>query len=437
MMMLDSKIPPHDDEAERATLGALILDNNTIDTALQYLRPDSFYSGANKRIFQAIIDLFNQGHTPDILTVKDKLTQTGELEQSGGATYVASLTSVVPSTANIEYYAKIVLDRSIRRSLFYTAHQIIKDIFDETIGYQDLLERVQKKLFELIDDSQSYTIKSLKDIVPGIINEVIERSKSGEMLTGIPSGFEKLDEMTAGFQHSDFVVIGARTSVGKTALALSMAAYITVKKHIPAAFFSLEMTDAALVRRLLAGEARVDAKRIKTGFLKTSDFPKLAEGAAILYEAPLYIMASPNMPLLDLRAQARRLRLQQKVEIIFIDYLTLITPENAKREQWQQFAEISKSLKSLARELNIPIVALSQLNRETNEKEPQLSNIRASGAIEQDADLVIFLEREKGAMDAKLNIAKQRDGETGKIDIVFLPEYTRFENLEKERGSYV
>jgi replicative DNA helicase len=432
---MDNKIPPHDDEAERATLGSLLLNNNTIDTALQYLRPDNFYSGANKRIYRVIIELFNQGHNSDIITVKDKLTQTGELDQSGGASYVASLTNEVPSPANIEYYAKIVLDRSIRRTLFYTAHQIITDIFNESIEYRSLLEQVQQKLFELIDNSQALSSKVLKDIVPLVIDELVERAKSGGTITGIPSGFEKLDDMTSGFQPSDFIIIGARPSIGKTALALSMAAHISVKNHIPAAFFSLEMTDAALVRRLLAGEARVDAKRIKTGILKTSDFHKLVEGAAVLYEAPLHIIASPNMPLLDLRAQARRLRLQHKVEIIFIDYLTLISPEKENKylQPFDQFAAISKSLKSLARELNIPIVVLSQLNRDTKEKEPQLSNIRASGAIEQDADLVIFLEREKGATDAKLNIAKQRDGETGKIDIVFMPEYTRFENLEKER----
>jgi replicative DNA helicase len=431
MKEIDDKTPPYNEEAERAVLGALMLDTKSIDIALQFLRPNDFYSGAHKRIFKAIIDLFNQGHTPDIITVKDKLIQTGELDQSGGVAYVASLTNVVPSSANMDYYAKIVLNCSIRRSLFYTAHQIIRDVFDETIEYKTFLEQVQQKLFELIDNNQTYSGKILREIIPLLIDEIAERSKSGDMLTGIPSGFEKLDDMTGGFQPSDFIVIGARPSVGKTALALSMAAHISVKKHIPAAFFSLEMTDIALARRLLSGEARLEAKKIKTGFLKTSDYPKLTEGAAHLYEAPLYIIAVPNMELLDLRAQARLLRLQHKVEIIFIDYLTMITPENTKIQSFDQFAAVSKSLKSLARELNIPIVVLSQLNREAKEKEAQLSNIRASGAIEQDADLVIFIEREKGAMDAKLNIVKQRDGETGKIDIVFMPEYTRFENLAR------
>jgi replicative DNA helicase len=430
--MLKDKIPPHDDEAERATLGALMISGDAITTALQYLRPDNFYSGANKRIYQAIIDLFNQGHRADILTVTEALRQTGELENSGGPAYVASLPDVVPSASNIGYYAQIVRDRSVRRTLFDIAGQIVADVFDETTDYRTILEQIQQKIFGLTENNQPRSYKTLKAIVPEVVKEIEEQVKSGNSLTGVPTGFGRLDDMTGGFQRSDFIVIGARPSVGKTALALSMASYISVKKKIPSAFFSLEMPDKALVRRMLAGESRIDAKRLKTGFLKNSEFPKIGEAAGLLYEAPFYVVDSPNMRLLDLRAQARRLRIQEKVEIIFIDYMTLVTPENTKLQTFDQFAEVSKSLKSLARELDIPIVVLSQLNRSIKENEPDLSNIRASGAIEQDADVVIFLEREKGATKAKLNIAKQRNGETGKIDIVFLPQYTKFENLERE-----
>jgi replicative DNA helicase len=427
-----NRTPPHDDEAERAVLGALLQDKDALEITEQYLDGDDFYSGANSRIYQVIRDLVQRGYAADIITVRSALEQNGGLDAAGGPAYIASLTSVVPTIANTEYYAKIVFACSVKRALFKAANTIIDGVFDESVEYGEILDKAQRDIFRIAENKNEITYKKLKAIIPPFIEKVEERSKSGNAITGVPSGFGKLDEMTSGFQPSDFIVIGARPSVGKTALALSMAAHIAIKKKIPAAFFSLEMADSALLLRLFAGEARIDAKRLKTGFLKSDDFPKLVDTAGLLYDAPLYTVATPNMKFSDLRSQARRLRLHEKVEIIFIDYLTLVTPENTRLQTFDQFAEISKSMKGLARELDIPIVVLSQLNRQTSDKGAQLSNIRASGAIEQDADLVMFLERKIGETAAKINVVKQRQGEVGVVDIVFLPHYTRFENIARE-----
>jgi replicative DNA helicase len=427
-----NKIPPHDDEAERAILGALLLDKNALEITEEFLTGDDFYSGANKRIYQVVGGLLHKGYVADIITVAAELKQNGELDTAGGYGYIASLTSVVPSIANIEYYAKVVFACSVKRSLFRIANLIIDKVFDESVEYGEILEKAQQDIFGIVENKKGIVYKKLDKIVPLFIDKTEERIKSGSSLTGIPSGFSKLDEMTSGFQPSDFIVIGARPSVGKTALALSMAAHIAVKKKIPAAFFSLEMNDLSLLLRLFAGESRIDATRLRNGFLTSGDFRKLGDAAGNLFEAPLYIIDTPNMKLFDLRSQARRLRLHEKVEIIFIDYLTLVTPDNTKLQTFDQFAEISKSIKSLARELEIPIVVLSQLNRQTSDKGAQLNNIRASGAIEQDADLVMFLERKQGESEAKINVVKQRQGEVGYVDIVFLKQYTRFESLAKE-----
>jgi replicative DNA helicase len=427
-----NRMPPHDDEAERAVLGALLQDKDALEITEQYLDSGDFYSGANRRIYQAIRDLMQRGYAADIITVRSTLEQNGGLDTVGGPAYIASLTSVVPTIANTEYYAKIVFACSVKRALFRAAGAIIDGVFDESVEYGEILDKAQRDIFSIAENKKEITYKKLKDLVPVFIEKVEERSKSGNALTGVPSGFSKLDDMTSGFQASDYIVIGARPSVGKTALALSMAAHIAIKKKIPAAFFSLEMPDISLLERLFAGESRIDAKRLKTGFLKSDDFPKLVATAGLLYDAPLYIVATPNMKLSDLRSQARRLKLHEKVAIIFIDYLTLVTPENTKLQTFDQFAEISKSLKSLARELDIPLVVLSQLNRQTSEKGAQLSNIRASGAIEQDADLIMFLERKVGETAARINVVKQRQGEVGEVDLVFLPHYTRFENLARE-----
>jgi replicative DNA helicase len=442
---LKDKIPPHNEEAEKATLGAMLLDADAVPVAMQYLKPGDFYINRNRRVFEAVRTLSDQGLKADIITIVEELRRTGELDGAGGPAYVASLTNVVPTTANIEYYAKVVQDGSLRRALVRVSNETVAKSFDQSQESRVILEETQQRIFELTDSRQTLTFKSIKELIPPVISLIEARYQSKNLYTGVPSGFDDLDQYTSGFQPSELIIIGARPSIGKTALALTMATNIAIHKKIPTAFFTLEMSDVALVQRLISGEANIESNALRLGRLKPSEFSKLLDAAGKIYEAPLYIVDMPNMKLLDLRSQARRLRAQQKVEIIFVDYLTLISSENAQLPRHEQVAEISRSLKSLARELGIPIVALSQVRREVEGKRgehsgrPGLADLRESGSIEQDADLVIFLHRarslEQGAGDdpaalgtipTELIIAKQRNGPVGIVNIVFHARFAKF-----------
>jgi len=440
---LKDKVPPHNSEAEQATLGALLLDAEAVGTVIRYLRPDSFYSLQNQKIFQAIISLFNKGQRSDILTITEELRQSGILDTAGGPGYIASLTDTVPTSANVEYYAKVVLENSVRRSLLNISNKIIASAYDQATESRAVLEDAQKRIFELTDANQSATFKTPKEIIPRAIEAIEKLYHTRDAFTGIPSGLIELDQMTSGFQKSELIIIGARPSVGKTALALTMAAHTAIKEKIPTAFFSLEMSDMQLMQRLISSESKIPSEKIRTGLLKMGDFQSIQDAAGHIYDAPLYIVDMPNMKLLDLRAMARRLRAQFDVQIIFIDYLTLISSENSMIPRHEQIAEVSRSLKSLARELNIPVVALSQVRRDAEGKKPMLADLRESGSIEQDADVVMFLHRERvssskdgsdrdQAIDTELIVAKQRNGPIGDIDILFLPRYTKF--VSKTQG---
>ncbi len=440
---LKDKIPPYNEEAEEATLGALLLDSEALTTVLRYLRPEDFYKTANKKIYQAIINLFNKSEAIDLITVTEELKTNGELESVGGAAYISRLTSIVPTSANVEYYAQIVQTCSIRRNLARIASGIIAQAHDESLEIGYIIEEAERKIFEITERQHTASYLEAKDIVAQAIKIIEKLYGTKDSYTGIPTGFSKLDNYTSGFQNSEFIVIGARPSVGKTALALTMAANMSIRYKIPVGFFTLEMSSLALMQRLLSSEARLDSQKIRAGLLKPSDFQKLTEAAGKIYEAPLYIDDTPNLKLLDLRAQARRMKSQHNVAIIFIDYLTLITSENKDIPRHEQIAEISRSLKALARELKIPIVALSQVKRETEGKRPTLADLRESGSIEQDADVVLFLHRNKGqegspeeaeikGTETELIIAKQRNGPIGTIKIAFIARYTKFEPLTRE-----
>jgi replicative DNA helicase len=442
---LKDKLPPHNDDAERATLGAMFLDADAIPAAQQYIQPDDFYSAANGRIYKAILSLYDGGNRADDITVRDMLQRTGELDLSGGIAYISGLTDAAPTSANIEYYAKLVQDCSLRRSLIRTAAKIGVSGYDISEDAQLLLEKAQQSIFDLTYRKSILTFRSLHETVPEAFNNIEKLSKAQAAFTGVPSGFDDLDRMTSGFQNSEMVVIGARPSIGKTALALNMAANVTIHEHRPAAFFSLEMTDIALTTRIISSEAHIDSHSLRTGFLKSGDITKIADAAGNIYEAPLYIVDMPNMKLFDLRTQARRLRALKQVEIIFIDYIGLITLGNSNAPRYEQVSEISRSLKSLARELNIPIVVLSQLSRTIDQKSerPNLASLRESGAIEQDADVVMFLHRDRkqeGDANApppevqptELIIAKQRNGPVGTVNLGFRPKYTQFTLLARE-----
>ena len=431
---LRDSIPPHNIDAEVATLGALLLDPEALSTVLRYLRADDFYRAAHRKVYQSILALFDRNEAIDLITLSDELNRIGELEACGGMARISQLTSAVPTSANVEYYARIVQALSMRRELQRIAASIISDSFDDSREVRYIIEEAERRIFEITDRQQTGSFRLAREIINQTVDAIERLYHSSGSYTGIPSGFADLDNLTSGFQNSEFVVIGARPSVGKTALALTMAAHIAVQQRKPVGFFTLEMSAVALMQRLLAAEARLDSNRIRSGLLRPSDFHKITDAAGRLYDAPLFIEDSPNLKLLDLRAQARRMKSNHSVEIVFIDYLTLITSENHELPRHEQIAEISRSLKALARELDVPVLALSQVRRETEGKLPTLADLRESGSIEQDADVVMFLHRERGT-DENLNeretdliVAKQRNGPVGKINLTFFPEYTTFES---------
>jgi len=438
----EGRVPPHNSEAESATLGAILLDSEALGRVLTLIRPDNFYHRANRLVYEAILSLADRNDDIDLLTLTHELQAGGNLEQAGGAGYVSSLTSKVPSSANVEYYARIVQQASTRRRLIRIAQEVTGDSYDNSKEVRYLVEEAERKIFEIAESNQTSTFVQAKEIVEQTVEAIEKLYHTKDDYTGIPSGFPALDNMLSGFQDSEFIVIGARPSVGKTALALSMAANIAIHHKIPCGFFTLEMSDMAVMQRLLASEARIGSQSLRTGMLKPSDFKNLIDAAGLIYEAPLWIADTPSMRLLDLRAQARRMRSQFGVRIIFVDYLTLVSSENNDLPRHEQIAEISRSLKALARELEIPVVALSQVNRDTEGKRPNLANIRESGSIEQDADVVLFLHRDRGidresdeapnVVETELIVAKQRNGPVGTVKIAFVPRYTKFESLAEE-----
>ncbi|MCL2705710.1 MAG: replicative DNA helicase, partial [Spirochaetaceae bacterium] len=432
--------------AEKATLGAILLNPEALDTVLMYLRPDDFYKNSHKIIFKAILDLADRGENIDILTVVQQLRNSGRLDGCGGASYVSSLTSEVPSSANVEYYSKIVQENSVRRGLIKISGEITLRAFDDTTETAYVLEKAEKLIFEIIEKRSTTKYNSLKELLPGAMEAIQKLMASGDSCTGIPSGFKDLDKITNGFQKSEFIVIGARPSVGKTAFALSMAANISIRHKIPVGFFSLEMSEQAIMQRFISSEARVASNFIRAGMLSELQINKIHGAVGEIYEGLdlLYLSSVSDLKILDLRALSRKMIRDHGVKIIFVDYLTLIQAENRAIPRHEQIAEISRSLKALARELDIPIVVLSQVRRDAAKNKPTLADLRESGSIEQDADLVIFLHKEKNEDEAKpensevieldVIIAKQRNGPIGEIKMVFIPKYTRFESKDKSEN---
>ncbi|MBE6361115.1 MAG: replicative DNA helicase [Treponema bryantii] len=431
---LKDKVPPHDIEAERAVLGALLLNWGAMGDVIGKLRPERFYSLQNQVIFEALTELFSHNIQGDTLTLVDQLRKNNKLEQAGGTAYIASLTDTVPSSANIEYYADIVLDRATRRDLIKISSELKAESFELGRESTALLDTAEQRIFALAERNETTVIHDARNIMIKEIEIIDARYNSKNQFTGIPTGFGKLDSYTSGFQNSELIIIGARPSIGKTALALSMMQNIALEKNIPCGFFSLEMPYESIGMRILSQESRVPMHKMRSGMLKYEDVKKIQDAAGRWFEAPLYTVDTPNMKLLELRAMARRMVKNHKVKIIFIDYIGLITTENPNAPVYDQMSEVSKSLKALARELEIPIVALCQVARAAEGEPPNLAQLRGSGSIEQDADVVMFLHRERlkeetPVQEATLILAKQRNGATGDIKISFVPAYSKFENL--------
>jgi len=441
--VLKDSIPPYHEEAEMATLGALLLNFSVdlLDEVQQCVHPDDFFKGAHQHIFKAIISLHEKGEGIDILTLTGELTATGLIDKAGGASYIASLTSRVPTTANVSYYAKIVQETSIRRSLLDTARHIISEAHNDSLETRLIIEDAEKAIFELNDNQSRGELKPAREVIQKTIETIENRYRTKEGFTGVPSGFDGLDNLTSGFQNSELTIIGARPSIGKTALALSMATNIAVKNNIPCGFFTLEMSDVSLMMRVVSAESKINSNNLRTGLLRPTDFNKLTEAAGRIYDSPLILQDTPNIPLLDLRSLSRKMVMKHDVKIIFVDYIGLISPEDTKQPRHEQISQISRSLKALARELDIPIIALSQVGRQSEGKAPTLADLRESGALEQDADVVLLLHRERvvdrdddehensSVIKTELIVAKQRNGPTDTVNVAFIPHFTRFENF--------
>ncbi|MBL7071068.1 MAG: replicative DNA helicase [Candidatus Omnitrophica bacterium] len=437
------KIPPQNIEAEIAVLGSMLIEEQAIAKALEEIDEGSFYKDAHRMIFKTITELFGKSSVVDSVTIIEELRKKGRLDEVGGAPYIIGLTSSIPTAANIEYYAKIVKEKSIIRQLINNATEIVHDCYESTSDANKILDKAESRIFEItskkLDQRSSI---HLKDIIKDSIEIIDSLYQRKENITGIPTGFHEFDIITAGLQSSDLIIIAGRPSMGKSALATCIVEHAGIIEKIPVAFFSLEMSKEQLVQRMLCSHAKVNAQRVRTGFLSQADWPRLVNTAGKLSEAPIFIDDTPSLGVLGLRAKARRLKAQYDIKLIVVDYLQLMQGPAGAENRQQEISEISRALKALARELRVPLIAVSQLSRAVEQRadhRPMLSDLRESGAIEQDADVVILLLREEyynpGLEDkkglAELIIAKQRNGPTGSVNLAFISEYTRFENLSR------
>ncbi len=449
------RLPPQNLEAEMSVLGGVLLENEALNRALEFLRTEDFYRESHRKIFNALIILGDRSEPADLVTLTAVLKDRGELEAVGGSTYLATLVDYVPTAANINYYCKLVKEKSVARKLIEASTAIA------TRGYEggdmeEILDQAEKSIFEISENRIRPSYYPVKDILKDTFKSIEALYERKELVTGVPTGYHDLDKMTAGLQPSDLVIVAGRPSMGKTAFALNLVEYATTHadNSVPAVIFSLEMSKEQLVQRMLCSLAKVDAGRLRTGHLGESDWPKLTMAAGQLNETQIFIDDTPAISVLELRSKARRLKAEHGLGLIIVDYLQLMRGSNPESRQ-QEISEISRSLKALAKELALPVVALSQLNRSLEsrtDKRPMMADLRESGAIEQDADVIMFVYREavycedcksrertceKGHdKDAEIIIGKQRNGPIGTVHLTFRGEFTRFENQAKRDDSY-
>ncbi len=433
------KVPPQNLDAEESVLGGVLLDMHALDRVVEVMGADDFYRGSHRKIFRAMLTLSEKGEPIDLITLADTLKARGELQEIGGATYLAELADKVPSAANIAHYARIVREKAVLRSLINVCSEIVTRCYNGEEDIERFLDEAERLIFDVSEKRIRPSFFKMGDMIMDTIKLVEKLYERKELVTGVPTGFLDLDRMTAGLQPSDLIIVAARPSVGKTAFVLNIAQYVTLHANTAVGIFSMEMAKEQLVLRMLCSEARVDNAKVRTGYLGERDFPRLAMAAGRLAEAPIYIDDTPAQNVLELRAKTRRLKREANIGLVIIDYLQLMRGLDAQENRTQELSEISRSLKSLAKELNIPVVALSQLNRQVEQradKRPVMSDIRESGSIEQDADVIMFIYRDEvykpDSQDegvAEIIIGKQRNGPTGTVRLAFRKEYTRFDNL--------
>ena len=431
------KLPPQNIDAEISVLGAMLIEKEAIGKVLEILNSKDFYKDAHKKIFSAIISLYDKNEAVDLVTITECLTREKALKDIGGPSYISGLASSVATSANVEYHAQIVKQKATLRSLINVSTQIITKSYEGNEDVDSVLDNAEKLIFDISQHNMKGEFVAVKSILKDTFQTIENIIDKKIHVTGIRTGFDVLDDRTAGLQNSDFIIVAGRPSMGKTSFALSLAHHIGVEEKIPVGILSLEMSKEQLVQRMLCAEAKVDMHKMRTGYLGEQDWPKLTIAAGRLSEAPIYIDDSSNLSGLEVRAKARRLKATKNIGILIIDYLQLMSGKSRTENRQQEISEISRSLKGLAKELNIPVVALSQLRRlGEGRHKPQLSDLRESGAIEQDADVVLLLvreelyeETEENRGKAKINIGKQRNGPTGSFDLTFIKEYAKFENL--------
>ena len=436
------KIPPHDVEAEQAVIGSMLTDKEAVASSIEVLKEEDFYREDNRIIYSAMLNLYNRAEPIDLITLKSELESMGKFEQVGGFEYLTELPEKVPTTANATKYIKIVEEKSVLRNLIKTANEIIDLGYDPTEDVEDIMEGAEKKIFNIMQDKNQKGYAPIKDILVDSFTQLEELYNRKQHITGVPTGFSDLDYRTAGLHGSELILVAARPAMGKSAFALNIATNAAVRGNTPVAIFSLEMSKEQLVNRILCSEAMVDSNKVRTGKLDEEDWTKLAEAIGPLSEAGVYIDDTPGISVMEIRTKCRKLKMEKNIGLVVIDYLQLISGSNKRNgSREQEISEISRSLKVLAKELNVPVIALSQLSRAVEQRDdhrPMLSDLRESGAIEQDADIVMFLYRddyynkESAEKDiAEVIIAKQRGGSTGTVKLYWMGNYTKFVNIER------
>ena len=441
------KIPPNDTEAEQAVIGSMLTDKDAVSAAVEILKEEDFYREDNKTIYTAILNLYNRSEPIDIITLKSELSAMGKLDAVGGLEYIAGLPEKVPTTSNVEQYIKIVEEKSILRNLIKTANDIITLGYDPTQDVEDIIDSSEKKIFEVMQKKNQKGYSTIKDVLVDTFTELEQLYNRKQHVTGVPTGFSDLDYKTAGLHNSDLILVAARPAMGKSAFALNIATNAAVRAKVPVAIFSLEMSKEQVVNRILCSEAMVDSSKVRTGTLEDEDWAKLAEASGVLSESNIYIDDTPGISIMEIRAKCRKMKLEKDIGLVVIDYLQLVQgsgKRGASREQ--EIAEISRSLKILAKEIEVPVIALAQLSRAPEQRpdhRPMLSDLRESGSIEQDADIVMFLYRDDYYNEdsekkniAEVIISKHRAGSTGTVELLYLGNYTKFANIDKYREEY-
>jgi replicative DNA helicase len=439
------RLPPHNREAERSLLGSMLRDNNVVPDVVQLVRADNFYVFGHQKIFEAITNLnVEQGKPADIVTVVNWLTENQALEDAGGHEYVGELWDAAPSAANARHYAEIIRQKAIVRNLIHACNEVQRDAYDQLLPANELLDMAERRILEIAEMGVTGDTKTLQDAIQEAYLRLDQRKQRGDAeLSGIASGYLDLDNLTAGMQNSELIIIAARPSVGKTAFALNLLRHVVVEERLPALFVSLEQARVELAERLLCCQAKVDSHRLRRGYLNEDEMNRLLDAGSVLSEAKLFIDDTPGQSMLRIAANARRLKLRHDIRIVVIDYLQLIDPDDRRDSRQEQVAAISRRLKFLARELSIPVVALAQVNRSSEDRQdhrPRLSDLRESGAIEQDADTVMMLHRpdyhEPGQQEGivEIIIAKQRNGPTGDVTLLYVKQFMRFENFAVEHS---